>query len=236
VNTTSSRQLPTGVFTPPTRRNWTRCWQICSDSSKLSPTSCEFRTYRRRDSTRQLRRVGVGVGRLYSALPTCDRYNDNVPDNRSTHDDPNRLNVGPQAVGFNPVHRRRRIVRGLDGDGGGALVDDDRVEEEYLDVEEMDGLGALRSDAAAPAGGMLLGGLSVGRSRYHTGRDASATDSVTMTTTSTTSITQPSRRLTLPSIVKYQEVANASSTAASSNTRHTGTASVYHRTLFTDKR
>ena len=32
-----------------TRRNSTRCWQICSDSSRLSPTigpSCEFRTHR----------------------------------------------------------------------------------------------------------------------------------------------------------------------------------------------
>ena len=37
-----------------------RCWQICSDSSRLSPTSCEYRTHRRRDSTRQLIRVGVG--------------------------------------------------------------------------------------------------------------------------------------------------------------------------------
>jgi len=37
-----------------------RCGQICSsDSSKLSPTSCEFRTHRRRDSTRQLSRVCV---------------------------------------------------------------------------------------------------------------------------------------------------------------------------------
>ena len=32
----------------------------CSDSSRLSPTSCEFRTHRRRDSTRQLSRVVVG--------------------------------------------------------------------------------------------------------------------------------------------------------------------------------
>ena len=37
-----------------------RCRQICSDPSRLSPTSCEFRTHRRRDSTRQLSRVGVG--------------------------------------------------------------------------------------------------------------------------------------------------------------------------------
>ena len=52
-----------------------RCWQICSDPWRLSPsprtaesrfehccrhspTSCEFCTHRRRDSTRQLSRVG----------------------------------------------------------------------------------------------------------------------------------------------------------------------------------
>jgi len=35
-------------------------WQICSDSWRLSPTSSEFRTHRRRDSTRHLSRVGVG--------------------------------------------------------------------------------------------------------------------------------------------------------------------------------
>jgi len=35
-----------------------RCRQICSDSSRLSPTSCELRTHSRRDATRQLRRVG----------------------------------------------------------------------------------------------------------------------------------------------------------------------------------
>jgi len=57
---TSSRQLLTCAFTPPTRHNSTqlRCWQICSDSSRLSPTRCEFRTHCRRDSTRQLSRVG----------------------------------------------------------------------------------------------------------------------------------------------------------------------------------
>ena len=40
-----------------------RCRQIVQtrrDSSRLSPTSREFNTHRRRDSTRQLRRVGVG--------------------------------------------------------------------------------------------------------------------------------------------------------------------------------
>jgi len=36
-----------------------RCWRICSDSSRLSPTSCEFRTHCWRDSTRQLSGVGV---------------------------------------------------------------------------------------------------------------------------------------------------------------------------------
>jgi len=35
-----------------------RCWQICSDSLRLSPTSCEFNTHRRRNSTRQLSCVG----------------------------------------------------------------------------------------------------------------------------------------------------------------------------------
>jgi len=34
-----------------------RCWQICSDSSRLSP-SCELCPHGRRNSTRQLRRVG----------------------------------------------------------------------------------------------------------------------------------------------------------------------------------
>ena len=33
--------------------------QICSDSSKQFPTSYEFNTHRRLDSTRQLSRVGV---------------------------------------------------------------------------------------------------------------------------------------------------------------------------------
>jgi len=40
-----------------------RCRQIVQtrrDSSRLLPTSCEFNTHRRRDSTRQLSRVGVG--------------------------------------------------------------------------------------------------------------------------------------------------------------------------------
>jgi len=44
----------TGAFTPPTRRNSTSLSANCSDSSRLSPTSREFNTHRRRDSTRQL--------------------------------------------------------------------------------------------------------------------------------------------------------------------------------------
>jgi len=50
------------AFAPPRRHDETqlRCWQICPDSSRLSPTSCEFNTHLRRNSTRQLSRVGVG--------------------------------------------------------------------------------------------------------------------------------------------------------------------------------
>ena len=40
------------------------CWQICSDSSKLSPTSCEFHTHRWRDSTRQRVVSAVCIGLL----------------------------------------------------------------------------------------------------------------------------------------------------------------------------
>jgi len=54
---TGSR-LTTGAFTPPTRRNLTSLSANCSDSSRLSPTSCEFNTHRRRNSTRQLSCVG----------------------------------------------------------------------------------------------------------------------------------------------------------------------------------
>ena len=46
--------LTTGAYTPPTRRNSTSLSANCSDSSRLSPTSCEFNTHRRRNSTRQL--------------------------------------------------------------------------------------------------------------------------------------------------------------------------------------
>jgi len=51
------------VHTANTRRNFVRCWQICSDSSRLSPTSCELSIHRRRDSTQsqQLSRVGLAV-------------------------------------------------------------------------------------------------------------------------------------------------------------------------------
>jgi len=36
-----------------------RCWQICSDSSKLSPTSCELRTHHTADATQSRLRCGV---------------------------------------------------------------------------------------------------------------------------------------------------------------------------------
>jgi len=64
VELSYSRRLPTGAFTPLTWRNSTRCWQMCSDSQKLLPTSCEFRIHRRCESTPQLHRVGG----LYWAL------------------------------------------------------------------------------------------------------------------------------------------------------------------------
>ena len=41
----SSRRLPADAFTPLTRRNSTRCSQTCSELSKLSPISCEFRIH-----------------------------------------------------------------------------------------------------------------------------------------------------------------------------------------------
>ena len=56
---TGSR-LRTGAFTPPTRRNTTSLSANCSDSSRLSPTSSEVNTHRRRNSTRQSSCVGVG--------------------------------------------------------------------------------------------------------------------------------------------------------------------------------
>ena len=126
---------------------------------------------------------------------------------------------------MHPVQLRRRITRGLDGDGGALADDEDDQDVDLLDNEGKDELRALRSDAAAPAGGMLLGG----RPRHHTGHNSAsaATDSVAMATTmasSATSITQPSRRLTLPSIVKYPEVSGVS---LSSNTRHTGSLLFY---------
>ena len=66
---TSSRRLPTGAFIPPTRRNL-----LLANSFRLVETvanySCEFRKHRRRDSTRQLRRVGVG-GVYWALLVSC---------------------------------------------------------------------------------------------------------------------------------------------------------------------
>jgi len=54
---TGSR-LATAAFTPPTRRNSTSLSANCSDSSRLSPTSCEFNTHRRCNCTGQLSCVG----------------------------------------------------------------------------------------------------------------------------------------------------------------------------------
>ena len=48
--------LTTGAFTPPTRRNSTSLSANCSDSSRLSPTSCEFNTHTQLNSTVELRR------------------------------------------------------------------------------------------------------------------------------------------------------------------------------------
>jgi len=53
--TTHESRLPTGAFTPRHDATRLRCRQICSDSSRLSPTSCEFCTHHRRDSTIGLR-------------------------------------------------------------------------------------------------------------------------------------------------------------------------------------
>jgi len=57
VNTEHSSQLAHGdcrlVRSHCRHDNSTCCWQICSDLLKLSPTSCEFCTHRRRDSTWQ---------------------------------------------------------------------------------------------------------------------------------------------------------------------------------------
>ena len=58
--------LATAVFTPATRRNSTSLSANCSDSLRLLPTSWEFKTHRRRNSTRQL--SWVGVGGVYWAL------------------------------------------------------------------------------------------------------------------------------------------------------------------------
>jgi len=75
---TGSR-LTTGAFTPPTRRNSNSLSANCSDSSRLSPTSCEFNTHRRCNSTRQLSCVGgvywalaVVINVDYMVLHTCN--------------------------------------------------------------------------------------------------------------------------------------------------------------------
>ena len=63
-NLETGSRLTTDAFTLPPRRNSTSLSSNCSDSSRLSPTSCESNTHRRRNSTRQLSCVG-GV---------CDTY------------------------------------------------------------------------------------------------------------------------------------------------------------------
>ena len=141
-----------------------------------------------------------------------DRYND-VAGGRPMYDERvDRLRASSP-------RRRRRIVR--------RLQDNDGVEaEEDLDDEERDELRALRSDAGAaagPAGGMWrLGDRSARPSpRYQPNRvDPSTTadsDSDHSVTTST-----PSRRLTLPSIVKYQQAGNPSTAVPPTSTQYRG--------------
>ena len=72
-----------------------RCRQIVQtrrDSSRLSPTSCEFNTHRRRDSTRQLSRVGVGS--VYWALAWDVRSWQPQHDGSAPRGTP--LNLGPK--------------------------------------------------------------------------------------------------------------------------------------------
>jgi len=57
---TGSR-LTIGAFTPPTRRNSTSLSANCSDSSRLSPTSCEFNTHRRHSWVASATAVCIGL-------------------------------------------------------------------------------------------------------------------------------------------------------------------------------
>ena len=47
AQTETGSRLATAAFTAPTRHNSTSLSANCSDSSRLSPTSCEFNTHRR---------------------------------------------------------------------------------------------------------------------------------------------------------------------------------------------
>ena len=145
---------------------------------------------------------------------------DDVLDRRPKHDGGGGdywANAGPRTARVDPVRgssptRRLRIVGGLDGPPA------DDQDAEYWNGEERDELSALRSDAAAPAGGRRLDDRSVRPSRYHP--VTTTTTTTTTVTSSPASVTQPSRRLTLPSIVKYPETSNPSPTSSSS--RHAG--------------
>jgi len=61
-----------------------RCRQICSDSSRLSPTSCKLCTHRRHNSTRQLSRVGVGGVYWTKRRLKSNEHNRVVPGSRLT--------------------------------------------------------------------------------------------------------------------------------------------------------
>jgi len=130
---------------------------------------------------------------------------DDVPDRPSTSSGGDRTKAGERPAGVGPTSRqRRRLVRGLDSDSDVVADDEDTRYVETDSEEQRDELRALRS---GPAGGMLL----AGRSHYH----PPATHSDT--------VAQPSRRLTLPSIVKYPQLNSTGS--SSSSARHTGTIS-----------
>lgn len=118
-----------------------------------------------------------------------------VPDGPSNIDRGGAAKLNSLAPGdFSPRGRR------LDGRHP---VDD--IEED-LNSEERDELSALRSNAVAPAGRMPPFSARLARpaSHHHPGPD-SVTMATTTMTSSSTSVPQPSRRLTLPSIVKYSD-------------------------------
>jgi len=150
-----------------------------------------------------------------------DSYDDNdnvvvVADGPPKHTDV--YGKGP-ATAVNPSEGHRRIVR-----GGRELLDDDD-DDEVDETEYLDELSALRSETR-PAGRMMP--LYAAPRHHPTGLHSAAppADAVAMTTTMTSSTpsssftAQPSRRLTLPSIVKYPTSVDSASPPP--NTRHTG--------------